>query len=266
VVRNTNLPQVWAFDLDGTIAESKSSIDDDMADTLGQLLDSGVLVVIISGAGHSQFEKQVTGRLESLWQGTYYRRCRNLILLPLNGSETYLLEGLSQRAWKRVDSSDLDDDEKKQIFSAFERALEKAGWTPQNPTYGEIIEDRGGQITFSALGQKAPLELKSKYDPDQTIRLRIKKYLDPLLPEFNVRIGGTTSIDVNRKGFDKAYAVKRVMDVMKDLPLESYLFIGDALYEGGNDEPVKRLGVRCMQVSGPAETRQVILRMLNDAS
>jgi phosphomannomutase len=263
---NMNLPQVWAFDLDGTIAESKSAIADDMADTLGQLLDRGVLVVIISGAGHNQFEKQMTDRLENLWGGKYYMRCRNLILLPLNGSETYLMEGLSDSGWKRVDSSDLTDDEKTRIFQAFDTALEKAGWTAHNPTYGEVIEDRGGQITFSALGQKAPLELKSKYDPNQKIRLGIKSYLDPLLPEFNVRIGGTTSIDVNRKGFDKAYAVQRVMDAMKELPLESYIFIGDALYEGGNDEPVKRLGVRCIQVSGPQETRQVILKMLKNES
>jgi hypothetical protein len=260
------MPLVWVFDMDGTIAESKLPIDDEMADLLGNLLDRGALIAVVSGAGYNQFAKQVSDPLANLWHGTHYRRCRNIILLPLNGSETYLFEGLTSNSWTRVDSSDLTGEEKNLIFDALETALKEASWVPHNPTYGELIEDRGGQITFSALGQKAPLELKAEYDPDQRIRMRIKRHLDPLLPDFDVRVGGTTSIDVNRKGFDKARAVERVMAAMEGLPLESYLFVGDALYEGGNDETVKRLGIPYIQVSGPTETKQVIRKFLDDSS
>ncbi len=41
-------------------------------------------------------------------------------------------------------------------------------------TWGEQIEDRGSQITFSALGQQAPIEEKKKWDPDFTKREKIK--------------------------------------------------------------------------------------------
>jgi len=55
--------------------------------------------------------------------------------------------------------------------------------------------DRGSQITFSALGQQAPLDEKSGWDPDFVKRKSLKAILDTIIPEFSVRIGGATSID-----------------------------------------------------------------------
>ena len=251
--------------MDGTRAESKLPIDDEMASLLGEIIDSGAQIGVVSGAGYGQFAKQVTNQLLKHWMDTHDQRCGSIILLPLNGSETYLFEGDNPGQWNRVSTSDLNEEEKTRIFDAFKLALEQAEWSPHNPTYGELIEDRGAQVTFSALGQKAPLDLKATYDPDQRIRMRIKSFLDDLLPDFDVRVGGTTSIDVNRKGFDKARAVEKVMETKPELSLDSYLFVGDALYEGGNDETVKRLGIPWIQVSGPSETKQVIRKIL-DAS
>ena len=66
--------------------------------------------------------------------------------------------------------------------------------------WGEVIEDRGSQITFSALGQQAPLDEKKQWDPDFTKRKRMKAMLDKLIPEFSVRLGGSTSVDVTKHG------------------------------------------------------------------
>jgi hypothetical protein len=68
--------------------------------------------------------------------------------------------------------------------------------------WGEPIEDRGSQITFSALGQQAPLEEKKRWDPDFTKRKKIKAVLENLIPEFSVHLGGTTSVDVTKPGID----------------------------------------------------------------
>jgi len=46
------------FDLDGTLAPSKSSLDEEMAGLLGRLV-AIVKVAIISGGALAQFEKQV---------------------------------------------------------------------------------------------------------------------------------------------------------------------------------------------------------------
>lgn len=120
-----------------------------------------------------------------------------------------------------------------------------------------MIEDRGSQITFSALGQKAPLDAKTRWDPDFAKRRKIKAILDTLLPEFAVRLGGTTSIDVTKLGIDKAYGIRKLRDVL-GVSLEEMLFIGDALFVGGNDYPAKEAGVVTIQVRDPDETKRVI--------
>ena len=265
---NEVFPKVFVFDLDGTLARSKQPIDSEMAGFLQRVIRRGSLIIVVSGAGYDQFSIQVTNPLEGFLDGNCsFGMFRNLILLPLNGSEIYLFEGIPAR-WERIVSSNFDESEKQQIYDAFDVALSKSGYNHPETVYGELIEDRGAQITFSALGQKAPLELKEKYDPDQRKRLAIRKHLEPLLPNFEIRIGGTTSIDVNRKGQDKAYGVDLVMrnivgpDYSHFLP--KCLFIGDALYEGGNDESVKRLKIPCRQVKGISDTKALIRELLDE--
>ena len=124
-------------------------------------------------------------------------------------------------------------------------------------TWGEQIEDRGSQITFSALGQQAPIEEKKKWDPDFTKRKKIKALLDNLIPEFSVRLGGTTSVDVTKPGVDKAYGIRKLRDTL-GIAIQEMIFIGDALFPGGNDYPAKEAGVVSIQVRDPNEAKRVI--------
>lgn len=77
------------------------------------------------------------------------------------------------------------------------------------------------------------------------------------LPEFEVRLGGTTTIDITKLGIDKAYGMKKLMEALK-VNKEDILFIGDRLEEGGNDYPVKVMGIDSMQISHSKETELVI--------
>ncbi len=113
--------------------------------------------------------------------------------------------------------------------------------------WGEEIEDRGSQITFSALGQQAPNKEKEKWDPDFTKRKKIKVFLDNLIPEFSVRLGGETSIDITKPGIDKAYGIKKLRDTL-GIAIHEMIFIGDALFPGGNDYPARRS--RCFIYQG----------------
>ena len=119
-----------------------------------------------------------------------------------------------------------------------------------------MIEDRGSQITFSALGQQAPLEEKKKWDPDFAKRTKIKAILDTLVPEFSVRMGGATSIDITKPGIDKAYGIRKLRDIL-GISINEMIFIGDALFPGGNDHPARETGVVCIQVRDPNETKRV---------
>jgi phosphomannomutase len=120
-----------------------------------------------------------------------------------------------------------------------------------------VIEDRGSQITFSALGQQAPLEEKKKWEPGFAKRKKIKAILDPLIPGYSVRLGGATSVDVTKPGIDKAYGIRKLRDVL-GISLREMIFIGDALFAGGNDYPAEQAGVVSVCVRGPHETKRVI--------
>jgi phosphomannomutase len=123
--------------------------------------------------------------------------------------------------------------------------------------WGEPIEDRGSQITFSALGQEAPLDAKKAWDPDFKKRQKIKTILDPLIPEFSVELGGATSIDVTKHGIDKAYGIGKLRDTL-GIAIAEMIFVGDAIFPGGNDYPAKQAGVVSIEVRDPDETKRVI--------
>ena len=119
--------------------------------------------------------------------------------------------------------------------------------------WGEILEDRGSQITFSALGQQAPREAKHTWDPDGAKRAALRDAVAARLPGLEVRSGGSTSIDVTRAGIDKAFGI-RALTERTGIPLSEMLFYGDRLDEGGNDYPVRAIGVPSVAVEGWEDT------------
>jgi len=239
------MKKLIVFDLDGTLAESKASLDEEMATLLGGLLNI-VKVAVISGGNWPQFEKQVLAHLPQ------DKRLGNLSLLPTCGTKFYRYDA----GWKILYSEDFNQAEKAKIIGSLQQVMAASGLAaPQ--TWGEIIEDRGSQITFSALGQQAPLEEKKKWDPDFAKRQQMKTRLEQLIPEFSVRLGGTTSVDVTKPGIDKAYGIAKLRDTL-GITIREMLFVGDALFPGGNDFPAKTAGVVSIQVRDPNESKRVI--------
>jgi phosphomannomutase len=233
------------FDLDGTLAESKSSLDAEMAGLLHVLLGI-VKVAVISGGDWPQFEKQLLSNL------AHDERLMNLSVLPTSGTKFYQYDG----GWRKIYSEDFTADDKEKIISSFEQALGADGFKVEK-VWGEVIEDRGSQVTFSALGQQAPLEEKKKWDSDFGKRKKIKALLDKSIPEFSVRLGGMTSVDVTKPGIDKGYGIRKLRDTL-GIPIQEMIFIGDALFPGGNDYPAREAGAVSIQVRDPEESKRVI--------
>ncbi|HEY0272515.1 MAG TPA: HAD-IIB family hydrolase, partial [Chitinophaga sp.] len=234
------------FDLDGTLAPSKSTADTEMSGLLALLLQKA-RVAIISGGAWAQFEKQVLSQLPA----TAIRS--RLSILPTCGTQFYIYDNA---AWQKLYAEDFTAAEKEKIIAALDKAITATGFKPVQ-TWGEIIEDRGSQITYSGLGQQAPLSEKEKWDPDFKKRQQMKVLLDKDLPEFSVHLGGTTSIDVTKPGIDKAYGIRKLRDILH-IPLEAMLFMGDAIFPGGNDYPAKEAGAQAIPVRDPEETKRVI--------
>ena len=239
------MKKLFVFDLDGTLAESKSSLSPEVAGLLHDLL--GVMkIAVISGGSWAQFETQLLARLPS------DDRFENLFLLPTCGTKFYHYVD----HWSKVYSEDLSKKERQQIISALQRALDESGIKVEK-VWGEAIEDRGSQITLSVLGQDAPLSVKQEWDPDFAKRKKIAAILEPLLSNFAINMGGTTSIDVTKPGIDKAYGIGKLRDQL-GISLKEMLFAGDAVFVGGNDYPVQTAGVDSILVRDPRETARVI--------
>lgn len=243
--------RIIVADLDGTLAPSKAPCDSEMAQLILGILGTREFAVI-GGGSYSQFEKQFVGSLQGSPE-----LLKHLYLFPTCASSAYVYQN---GKWEKLYSEDLSQDEKKKITAAIKEAMQKFKLAPEK-VYGEQIEDRGTQITLSALGQQAPLELKSKWDPDAAKRKEMKAHLDKIIPEFEVRIGGTTSIDVTRKGIDKAYGIRKISERL-GYKIPEMLFIGDAIYEGGNDYAVVNAGVEYVPIKGPEDTKRLFSQML----
>lgn len=239
------MKKLIVFDLDGTLAVSKSPLDEEMSKLMGALLRVAK-VSIISGGNWPQFEKQVLSNLPS------DDSRKNLFLLPTCGTKFYKYES----NWTELYSEDFTKEEKEKIISSLKQVMTSTGYK-EDKTWGDIIEDRGSQITFSGLGQQAPIEEKEKWDPDFSKRKKMKAVLDTLIPEFSVSLGGTTSIDVTKPGIDKAYGIRKLRDTL-GITIQDMIFIGDALFPGGNDHPATETGVVTIQVRDPQESKRVI--------
>ena len=251
-----NLTQkIIAFDLDGTLAESKQHLESDVAELLC-FLAKEKKVVIITGGSFDQFKKQFLPFFIPKKEDEniiYY----NLILLPTSGSRRYQYN-LEKSEWEMTDEEAMPPMAREKALLILREFISSGRYKMTPVIEGdEIIEDRVTQITISALGQHAPIELKKIWDADQKKRKEIKEILESKLPEVNIVIGGTTSIDILPKGFDKAKGLIRLLNKF-GMVIGDMIFIGDAIFPGGNDYSVYEAGIESIKVSGPVETIEII--------
>ncbi|TWU30496.1 HAD-IIB family hydrolase [Bythopirellula polymerisocia] len=239
------MKKLIVFDLDGTLAESKSALDTEMATLLSTLLRI-VKVAVISGGNWQQFQEQLLSNLP------HDEHLKNLSMLPTCGTKFYQYKS----GWEQLYAENFSEKENQKIVRSLKEVIDSLAFEAHE-TWGEVIEDRGSQITFSALGQQAPLEEKEKWDPDFTKRKKMKEALDRLIPEFSVRLGGTTSIDITKLGIDKAYGIRKLREIL-GIAITEMIFVGDALFPGGNDYPAKEAGVVSIQVRDSNESKRVV--------
>lgn len=245
-------PQVVAFDLDGTLAVSKSQVSDSMGSALARLTGS-YKVAIMSGGKYAQFQKQVITALPAS------ANLANLYLFPVCAGYCYHYE---DGDWKLIDDNSYSPEEKTVIMKALEESMAETGFTkPPTPVWGERIEDRGALIAFSGLGQEAPWEAKKDWDPDKAKRRPLAEALARRLPQCEVKMNAATTIDITPKGITKAYGVGK-LSAFTGVPVSEMLYVGDALFPGGNDEVVIPTGIPTRATAGPEETERIIEELL----
>lgn len=200
------------FDLDMTVAPARQPITPHMYELLASLPHD---ITIISG--------QLTEKIE--WQTNGLPAIR----MGQNGNHALDLDGAE--LWY----TPLDEHHQKEILDHVEALIGildhdlNHEWSP--------IENRGAQITFSPIGNTAPVPIKMAYDPDKKKRFSLLERIPFVSDELTLKIGGSTSFDYIHKTRHKGTNVEKLI-THKGWEKDDCLYFGDGLFPGGNDEAV----------------------------
>jgi len=224
------------FDMDGTVTRSRTRITAEMKQMLDSLTASGRDVVIISGADVGQIKNQMTDST-----GFFLAQNGNHAVRTPEGSMLWE-ENLTER-------------ERAEIMAHI-HTLPRFDVENEH----DLVHDRGSQIAYSFIGHHEAIEKKEAFDPGGKKRAGMLN-MHPLVSDtVEVKIGGTTTLDYFKKGRHKGFNVMRLV-AHEGWAKEDCLYIGDALFPGGNDEAV--IGViDTLQVAGPEETMERIKDIL----
>lgn len=223
--------------MDQTLTPSRQLILSDMRELI-ESLDQDIIVV--SGSSTAQMPNQ----LEELHS---YR-------LGQNGNHALAPDGSELWNFTLTDAHrDEIHEHIQKLISLLDHELNH-DWVP--------IEDRGGQITFSPIGNQAPVEKKKIYDPDKLKRFALMEQVPFESEELIVKIGGSTSLDYMHKDKHKGTNVQKLIEHM-NWNKDECIYFGDGLYPGGNDEAV--IGViETIAVADHLDTHAQLLKLFGE--
>jgi HAD superfamily hydrolase (TIGR01484 family) len=230
------------FDLDKTLTEARSERDERMAELLRALAERKA-VGIISGAQRARMDFQ----LPELRGGGMYT-------LSQNGGTAFDTDGTL--LWQK----ELSQADEKAIYEHIARLRELH--EESDIDTDDLIEHRGSQICFSFIGHNADKERKKRWDPKGEKRSALLGQCPFTSERVEVRIGGTTTLDYIARGYDKGGTLLKLLQ-QKDVSEQECLYVGDALFAGGNDEAAFGVMDVC-HTCGPEETKEIIQRLLHD--
>ena len=232
--------------MDNTLSESCRQISDEMAGVISNLVNNGFEFVVIAGSDVKEIKQQVCSKVNA-----------KIHVLGTSGTKYYLWNG---KELEKVYALNLTEAEKQKILDSLDDLCEKFDIKPVTSKEDQILK-RGSQITLSAIGRHAPFEMKEAFDPDKKKRMKWINYLKPKLSEFLIVMGGSTSIDITKKGFDKGYGIKEFARY-NHFNLDDILFFGDGIFPGGNDYSVVGV-VDYVKVKNPGDTLSKLKELMN---
>lgn len=227
-------------DVDDTICESTQVIKNDMSNEVNKLIINKYMMAFISGTDVKELMSMISCKVMEEHH-----------MLGTSGMNYTKI--LRDSSIKIIYQHPLKKEEKKEIIGALNNLIEVFNISTMTTKDDQIL-DRDSQITLSAIGRHAPKEIKVAFDPDRFIRAKWVSYLNSILADkYDLKIGGTTSIDITRKGDNKKKGILMFAEY-HNIDLDTVLFFGDKLFPGGNDYVVSEIVKDCIQVNNPKET------------
>lgn len=255
--------KIVLFDMDGTLTAPRGPVEPKVVHALRKLTKL-TRVGIVTGSDFDYVMQQMSAAFDV--GGVSIDM---LDILPCNGTKKYvtsksnefklesevnMIEKIERENYRRLIKFCSDSQSK--IIERF----------PDIPFTGTFIQYRGSLLNWCPVGRSANNSERAVFvdvDAMTGIRKSFMKELQDLIQENNmevtVALGGSTSLDIYPKGWDKTYALTRY-------PNHDIWFVGDRCEEGGNDwhiyEALKPAG-RSFHVHSPDETVSTIDKIIS---
>lgn len=243
-------PRAVIFDMDDTLADSFTPPSEEI---LGKLLDLSrrIPIAIMSGAAFERMERDVLKRVpKEPVEAQFY-------VFSDSAAQCHVWQ---KHRWQEAYTFPLTPQERLTIEHALKEAITESNLYEGEHNTSRILE-RDTSVAFTALQQGATQDEKRAWDPTGEKRHKLVAVLRAKLPDYEILIGGKTTIDVTRLGITKAYGVEWLAREL-DVKPQEMLFIGDGFYEGGNDAAVIPTGIQTREIASPKETEEVINDLL----
>lgn len=216
------MPKHFFFDLDKTLTLSRSPMEPDHQGIFERLCNAHD-VIVVTGGTVEHIREQVTPRFE----GKYY-------LLAQSGNHCEDVTGAE--LWREeLSQAQLDA-----IYTFVEKLKAHFNFPVADPN--DLVENRGAQVGYSVVGYHANIDVKYSFDPGDTKRAAaLAAFPDDVqgLNAAGVEVvpAGTTSFNFIPLGKHKGFNIRRFID-LKEWKTDDCIYVGDALFPGGNDESV----------------------------
>lgn len=220
------------FDLDDTLTVNKMVMEDDMYELL---LSLPYTKIIVSGATVPQILNQT----------------RSLPLYKLGQNGNHAVDTENVLLWKEH----LLSHEIEAIQDHIQLVKKHVSEFLDVHTMRSSCID--GQIVFNLINPDTERTVKNIFDPSRELRKKILSEVPCTHNDVEVKVSGATSLDYVRKGNNKGFYVKKLIDRM-GWDKNECLYFGDSFYPGGNDESVQGV-IETVSVSNHRETFEHLL-------
>ncbi|MBQ2719032.1 MAG: HAD-IIB family hydrolase [Clostridia bacterium] len=221
------MKRLICFDLDGTLTQHRSPLEDDKKELLDRLQEKYKVIMVGAGAAKRIYTQMGEYPID--------------IIANYGMEESKMVDGRFTVVRQITTAPD-----KEYFLEKAEYLRQKYGYTHYK---GESVEFHAtGMVTLPLLGTKADVADKIAFDPTREKRRVLYPEVLELFPDYTVYIGGSSSFDFTEKKYNKYDAI---MAYAKEngYKKEEILYVGDDFGDGGGDSHIRIYGMDHIEIS-----------------